>query len=81
MTSEIRIHDSVALLQEMTTVHFDSGRPLILKPGQVGTVVMVYDQDNYEVEFAGKDGRAYAILPISAEKLMVLRDSPEFVAS
>jgi hypothetical protein len=30
------------------------------------------------VEFAGLDGRAYAILPIQAGKLMVLRQQPEF---
>jgi len=33
------------------------------------------------VEFAGKDGRSYALLPISADKLMVLRDQPEFAAA
>jgi acetylornithine deacetylase/succinyl-diaminopimelate desuccinylase-like protein len=31
----------------------------------------------FEVEFAGKDGRAYALLPVHAGKLMVLRDTPE----
>jgi hypothetical protein len=33
------------------------------------------------VEFAGKDGRAYALLPIAADKLIVLRDEPEFAAA
>lgn len=31
------------------------------------------------LEFAGRDGRAYALLPIPAEKLMVLRDVPKLV--
>jgi len=30
----------------------------------------------FEAEFAGKDGRAYAILPTHASKLMILRDTP-----
>jgi hypothetical protein len=28
----------------------------------------------------GKDGRAYALLPVPAEKLIVLRDEPQFAA-
>jgi hypothetical protein len=81
MSAEIGLHDSVALLYDTTTTHFDSGKPLLLRRGQTGTVVMIYDGGNYEVEFAGRDGRAYALLPIPGEKLMLLRDSPEFVAS
>jgi hypothetical protein len=80
MTGEIQIHDSVALLHDTTATHFESGQQLLLRRGQVGTVVLTYDGGTYEVEFAGRDGRAYALLPVAAEKLMVLRDSPEFVA-
>ena len=81
MNAEIRLHDSVALLHDTLTSHFDNGRPLVLRRGQVGTVVMIYDSDTFEVEFAGRDGRAYALLPLPGDKLMVLRDLPEFVAS
>jgi hypothetical protein len=81
MNAEIRLHDSVALLEDTTTSHFDNRRPLVLRRGQVGTVVMIYDNDAYQVEFADRDGRAYALLPIPGDKLMVLRDVPEFVAS
>lgn len=81
MNAEIHMHDVVALLQDTTTTHFDTGRPLVLRRGQIGTVVMVYEGNTYEVEFAGRDGRAYALLPVPADKLMVLRDSPEYVAS
>ena len=52
-------------------------RPLLLRRGQVGTVVMTYDGSAFEVEFSGRDGRAYALLPLKAEKLMVLREAPE----
>ena len=31
-----------------------------------------------DVEFAGHDGRAYAILPLHASKLMVLRYTPDY---
>jgi len=50
---------------------------LRLRRGQVGTVVMTYDGTAFEVEFADRDGRAYALLPIPADKLLTLRDTPE----
>jgi hypothetical protein len=63
MESEVHMHDVVALLEDVPVKHFETGRPLLLRRGQIGTVVMTYDGPVLEVEFAGKDGRAYAILP------------------
>ena len=77
MESEINLHDVVALLEDLPARHFDTGRPLLLRRGQVGTVVMTGDGMVVEVEFAGKDGRAYALLPVPASRLMILRDTPE----
>ena len=42
---------------------------------------MTYDSDRCDVEFAGSDGRAYALLPIERAKLMVLRDTPDYAAA
>ena len=78
MNTQIRSHDLVALLEDVPANHFETGKPLLLRRGQIGTVVMTYVGGAYEVEFAGRDGRAYALLPIPADKLMVLRDAPEF---
>ncbi|MBI2526676.1 MAG: DUF4926 domain-containing protein [Candidatus Rokubacteria bacterium] len=77
MESEITMHDVVAPLEDLPARHFETGRPLLLRRGQVGTVVMTHDGTVFEVEFAGKDGRAYAILPVTASRLMILRDTPE----
>jgi len=52
-----------------------------LQRGQIGTVVMVYDKAVYEVEFADREGRAYALLPLSADKLMVLHETPSVAAA
>ena len=71
------MHDIVALLEVMPALHFLAGQQLLLRRGQIGTVVLTYDGTTFEVEFAGRDGRAYAILPVKAEKLMVLRDRLE----
>ena len=83
MSGEIHLHDAVVLTEDVPAKHFESpdASGLLLRSGQVGTVVMTYDGTAFEVEFAGKDGRAYALLPIAAEKLIVLRDEPQFVAA
>jgi hypothetical protein len=81
MNAGIRMHDLVALLEDVPARHFLTGEPLILRRGQFGAVVMTYDGSAFEVEFAGRDGRPYALLPIAAEKLMPLRETPEPVAA
>jgi hypothetical protein len=42
---------------------------------------MTYPDGACEVEFADLDGRAYAILSIQAEKLMVLHNAPDYAAA
>ena len=81
MDSDIHLHDVVALLEDLPAKHFETDQPLGLRRGQIGTVVMIYDGNTFEVEFAGPDGHAYALLPIAASKLMVLRDTPEDAAA
>jgi len=81
MIGEIKIHDVVALLQDVRTKHFDSGRALLLRRGQIGTVVMTYPDGACEVEFADRDGRAFAILPLRSDQLMILHDTPDFAAA
>jgi len=81
MTDRIQMHDVVALLEDTPAKHFMTGKDILLRRGQIGTVVMTYDGSAFEVEFAGTDGRAYAILPIPAERLMVLRQQPDFASA
>ncbi|MBX3734208.1 MAG: DUF4926 domain-containing protein [Verrucomicrobiae bacterium] len=68
MNAEIRELDVVALLTD---------RPVCgLVIGQVGTVVLSLDEDHFEVEFSGDDGRPYAMVPVPARELMVLHYAP-----
>ncbi|MDQ3623479.1 MAG: DUF4926 domain-containing protein [Verrucomicrobiota bacterium] len=76
MSSEIQMHDLVALLADIPAKHFVTGEPVLLRRGLLGTAVMTYDGTAYEVEFAGSDGRAYAIVPVPAEKLLRVHESP-----
>ena len=81
MDAPIDMHAVVALLEDTAAQHFETGQPLILRRGQIGTVVMTYDGTAYEIEFSGPDGCAYAMLPVQAEKLLVLYDSPQPAAA
>jgi hypothetical protein len=78
---QIQMHDMVALLEDTAAKHFVTGHPIVLRRGQIGTVGMTYDDSAFEVEFSATDGRAYALLPVPAEKLLLLRDQPEFAGA
>jgi CRP-like cAMP-binding protein len=80
MTGEIKMHDMVALMQDVQAKHFVSGEAVLLHRGQIGTVVMIYQDGACEVEFADRDGRAFAILSLRPDHLMVLHDKPDFAA-
>ncbi len=80
MNSGIRELDTVALLEDIPTAHAVTGAPLMLRRGQMGTVVLEYDGTAFEIEFSDRQGRSYAMLPVPASKLMVLRDTAEALA-
>lgn len=65
MNQEIKLLDVVALLRPIPAEN--------LKVGQVGTVVEVFSDDDFEVEFADKQGRTIAMLPLKRADLLVLR--------
>jgi Domain of unknown function (DUF4926) len=81
MDDGVNMHDVVALREEKRVKHFQSGRPLLLRRGQIGTVVMTYDDGACEVEFADREGRAFAILSLRPKEFMPLRDTPDFAAA
>jgi hypothetical protein len=81
MHTEIKMHDLVAPTEDIPARHFTTGARLTLHRGQIGTVVMTYDGSAFEVEFADAQGRAFAILPIETEKLLLLHDAPSEVVA
>ena len=42
MSEQIKTHDVVALTQDVQAKHFETGQNLVLRRGQIGTVVMLY---------------------------------------
>jgi len=81
MNTDIRLHDLVALLVDIPVKHFETDQPLLLRRGQLGTVVMTYDGETVEVEFADALGRTYASVPVPSDRLMRLRDTPDLAAA
>ena len=64
MLGEMKMNDVVALLQDVPAKHFESGRARFCVAGRSAPVVMSYPDGAYEVEFADRDGRAFAILSL-----------------
>jgi len=64
MKDEIKILDPVAVTEDLP----DHG----LRRGEVGTVVDVWKDGAYEVEFSDETGQAYAFIALAADKLMPL---------
>lgn len=50
-----------------------------LKADQVGTVVEVFGEDDFEVEFVDKKGHTIALLPLKSTDVLVLQYEPASV--
>lgn len=68
MEYKIQLLDTVALLRPIQS--------LGLKEGQVGTVVEVFGDDSFEVEFADKQGHTIALTPLKSTDILVLQYEP-----
>ena len=65
MVQVVKLLDAVALLQLIPGQN--------LKVGQVGTVVDILSDDDFEVEFSDKEGHALVILPLKRADFLVLQ--------
>lgn len=68
MKYKIQLLDTIALLLAMPEYS--------LKAGQVGTVVEVFGEDDFEVEFVDKKGHTIALLPLKSKDVLVLHYEP-----
>lgn len=69
---KIKDLDLVALLEDITTIHYETGEIIKLYKGQIGTVVMEYDGTVFEVEFSNNNDETYAMETLKTEQLMLL---------
>jgi len=68
MKNEIQLLDVVVLKEPLLNER--------LQQGSIGTVVEVFDAENFLVEFADQSGVAYAIVPLKAEQLIKVHSEP-----
>ena len=67
--------DIVALLANRDTSHFETGQPIRLLKGQIGTVVMEYDDEALEVEFTNNDGTTFAMETLPLDAVLLLHET------
>jgi len=78
----IHRHDMVALIEDTPAQRFPFGGQILLRRGQVGTVVEeLGDGETFEIEFSRPDGQAYAMVAIRAEQLLPLYYEPVDLAA
>ena len=61
----MKLHDTVALVEDIPTLNLYSGR--------VGTIVEEYEPGVFEVEFGDLEGRIYALETLKASQLILLQ--------
>lgn len=76
----INEYDIVALMEEVSATHPETQQPVLLRRGQVGTVLMGFD-DAFLVDFSDSEGQTYAMETIPAQKLMLLFYEPATAAA
>ena len=70
--TEFQELDIVALTEDRQTTHFETGESIILYRGQVGTIIMEYYNNVFEVDFSDNDGTTYAMETIPGNQIMQL---------
>jgi hypothetical protein len=74
-------YDVVALKSQVRTVHKETRQTILLQPGQVGTILMNFNDTAYLVDFSDAQGVTYAMESIPADLLMRLHYEPSSIAA
>ncbi|PZV08350.1 MAG: DUF4926 domain-containing protein [Leptolyngbya sp.] len=76
----IHEYDVVALTEDLPATHPETEAPILLRRGQVGTVLMEFDGAAYLIDFSDNGGQTYAMETVPVDKLMTLFYEPVLVA-
>ena len=77
----IHEYDVVALTEDFPANHPETTAPILLRRGQVGTVLMEFEGAAYLVDFSDNEGQTYAMETVPINKLMTLFYEPVLVAA
>jgi hypothetical protein len=74
-------YDVVAIKSDIQALHKESQQPVLLQAGQVGTVVMNFNNEAYLIDFSDVQGITYAMETVPQDQLMLLHYEPVSVAA
>ena len=74
--SQIQEYDLVAIDRDTPATHKETNESILLRKGQVGTVVMDFDGEAFLIDFANQEETTYAMETIAAEELIPLLYNP-----
>ena len=57
--SQIKEYDLVAIDRDIPATHKETKQPILLRKGQVGTVLMDFDGEAFLIDFADEKGKTY----------------------
>lgn len=77
--NEIQEYDLVALTEDTNATHKITKQPILLRRGQMGTVLMYFDRTAYLIDFTDSQGNTFAMETIESMKLLRLINELELV--
>jgi hypothetical protein len=80
--NQIKEYDLVVLTEDTEVIHKETFKKILLRRGQVGTVLMDFHQEAFLIDFVDRDGITYAMETVTKENLIPLIYEPiELLAS
>jgi len=77
----IEEYDLVALTEDVMATHKVTHQPILLRRGQMGTVLMAFDHQAFLIDFTDQQGNTFAMETIESVKLLRLITEPELVCA
>lgn len=74
--AQLKEYDLVAIGQNISATHKETNQPILLRKGQVGTIIMDFEGEAFLIDFANEQGITYAIETVSREYLIPLLYNP-----
>ena len=75
----IKEYDLVVLTKDISAIHKQNQTPILLRRGQVGTVIMDFEQQAFLIDFADEEGVTYAMETVDKKYLIPLLYQPSSV--
>lgn len=79
--NKIQEYDLVALTKDTTATHKVTHKTILLRRGQMGTVLMSFDDKAYLIDFTDSKGNTFAMETVESINLLRLINEPELVLS